>query len=92
MTSIIIDIFHNNKFVSTEIIDDNDIEKIKNDIEEVWGYDKQNLTFYEYNIEEVNHHLYKLEEGYVEYVLEGMRELQDINGRIHSTLRAKKRH
>lgn len=46
-----IDIFYNNKFYSTEVIEKNSYEKVKKDIEQVWGLDsnKVELVCYDYD-------------------------------------------
>jgi type I site-specific restriction-modification system R (restriction) subunit len=52
MTLETIDIFYNNRFYSTEIIEKDSYDKVKNDIEQVWGLDKHKVELVCYNHEE----------------------------------------
>jgi hypothetical protein len=49
-----VDIFHKDKFIYTANIIKEDAEKVKNDIEEVWGYPAKDITFAAYYEKDYN--------------------------------------
>lgn len=51
----VVDIFHNNKFYSTERIELGSYSKVKKDVEVVWGLDSDKVELVCYDYEEFKH-------------------------------------
>lgn len=51
----VVDIFHSNKFISTERIEIDSYDKVKNDISLVWGLDSNRIDLVCYDLNEFKH-------------------------------------
>lgn len=78
--AILVDVFCDTIYLCTDMILQKDAEKVKQDIEQAWGYDKNKISFYEYTKEDYQTYLDCVGKKYMCKISPGEKVFTDYSG------------
>jgi hypothetical protein len=78
--TILVDVFCDTIYLCTDVIIKQDAQKVKQDIEEAWGYDKNKIFFYQYTQEDYEKYLEHIKTGHICLIEPGIKNIKTLTG------------